>query len=157
MAKAVFTPAPEVEAIANDLIPKYHHYLAEFNVRIEYVFIDKTPKSKGKEIWGTCRRVSNLNAFLANEKQNSDSFFVITISKPVWDVLPLDKQTALVDHELCHAYAELNPKEDEEPVKTSINPHDLEEFTCIVRRYGLWRADIEAFVSAAKEESEDQA
>ena len=114
--------------------------------------MDKTPKAKGREIWGTCRKVSSLNAFLANEQEGSDPFFVIVISEPVWDVLPADKREALIDHELCHAWAEANQKEDDDeadPMKLSIKPHDLEEFVCIVRRHGLWRDDVKSFVDAA--------
>jgi hypothetical protein len=71
----------------------------------------------------------------------------------VWDVLPQKTKVALVDHELCHAWAEANQKEDDdgeaEPVKLSMRPHDLEEFSCIVRRHGLWREDVEDFVENA--------
>jgi len=153
MAKAVYTPAPEVKQIAEDLIPKYHQHLIDFDVRIEYVFIDKTPKAKGREVWGTCRKISNLNAFLANGQDGSDPFFVITISEPVWEVLPPKSKVALVDHELCHAWAEAQQDEEtdgsEDVVKLSLRPHDLEEFSCVVRRHGLWRDDIQAFVDAA--------
>lgn len=152
MPKANYHPAPEVKAIAEDLIPKYHQHLIDFSVKMEYIFVDKTPKGKGREIWGTCRKVSSLNAFLANAQEGSDPFFVITISEPIWDILPHDKRVALVDHELCHASAEACQKEDDDesdPVKLSIMPHDLEEFACIVRRHGLWRDDVEAFVKAA--------
>lgn len=153
MATAIYTPAPEVKQIAEDLIPKYHQHLIDFDVRIEYVFIDKTPKAKGREVWGTCRKISNLNAFLANGQDGSDPFFVITISEPVWEVLPPKSKIALVDHELCHAWAEAQQDEEtdgsEDVVKLSLRPHDLEEFSCVVRRHGLWRDDIQAFVDAA--------
>lgn len=152
MAKTNYYDAPEVRQIAEDLIPKYHQHLIDFDVKIRYVFIDKTPKNKGREVWGTCRKVSNLNAFLADGDDSCEPFFVITISQDVWDVLPHDKRIALVDHELCHTLAEANQKEDDDeadPVKLSTVPHDLEEFSCIVRRHGLWRDDIEAFVKAA--------
>jgi len=142
-----------VKQIAEDLIPKYHQHLIDFDVRIEYVFIDKTPKAKGREVWGTCRKISNLNAFLANGQDGSDPFFVITISEPVWEVLPPKSKIALVDHELCHAWAEAQQDEEtdgsEDVVKLSLRPHDLEEFSCVVRRHGLWRDDIQAFVDAA--------
>jgi len=142
-----------VKQIAEDLIPKYHQHLIDFDVRIEYVFIDKTPKAKGREVWGTCRKISNLNAFLANGQDGSDPFFVITISEPVWEVLPPKSKVALVDHELCHAWAEAQQDEEtdgsEDVVKLSLRPHDLEEFSCVVRRHGLWRDDIQAFVDAA--------
>lgn len=153
MAKVTYRPAPEVKEIAEDLIPKYHQHLIDFDVKLEYVFVSKAPKTKGKEVWGTCRKVSSMNAFLANQQEGSDPFFVITISEPVWEVLPPDSRVALVDHELCHAWAEANQNEDDDgeddPYKLSIRPHDLEEFSCIVRRHGLWREDIADFVSQA--------
>lgn len=159
-----FNPAPEVQKIAEELIAKHHTHLTDFNVRIRYVFAEKTPKSKGREIWGTCRKVSGLNAFLEGQGEGDEPFFVITISRDVWAVLPPDKREALVDHELCHAWAEVKQAKEEadvsqdevddqietdNPVKLSVKPHDLEEFSCIVRRHGLWREDIEDFVDAA--------
>ena len=171
--KTRFDPAPEVKAIAETLIPKYHQHLIDFNVEVRYVFISKAPKYKGKEVWGTCRKVSGLNAHIAQDNPDSEPFFVITISRDVWDLLPHDKRVALVDHELCHALAmvkqadhEANADVDSEieqdnPVKLSVKPHDLEEFACIVRRHGLWREDIQEFIEAAlaktpKAEEEDE-
>lgn len=159
MTQAKYYEAPEVAEIAFDLIQKYHQHLLDFSVKLRYIFVDKTPKSQGKEIWGTCRKISGLNAFLEDNKNDGDSFFVITISREIWDILPHDKRVALIDHELCHAWAEAKQQKDDgesdedletdNPVKLSINPHDLEEFACIVRRHGLWRESIEDFVNAA--------
>ena len=154
MAKASYREAPEVKKIADELIEKYHRHLIDFDVRVDYAFVDKTPKSNGKEVWGTCRKISGINAYLSGAESD---YFLITISEPVWEVLPHEKKVALVDHELCHAWAEPDQKDDaeegeiasEEPVKKSLNPHDLEEFCCIVRRHGLWREDVEAFVKSA--------
>jgi hypothetical protein len=149
---AVYTKAPEVQKIAEKLIEKYHQHLTDFNVRVDYYFVDKTPVRGGKEVWGTCRKVTSLNAFLAADDQSGgDPFYVIVISEPIWEMLPPDKKEALVDHELCHAGAEYQEKDDEEPaVKLNLKPHDLEEFACIVRRHGLWREDIEEFLVNAK-------
>jgi predicted metallopeptidase len=159
-----FDEAPAVEAIANELIEKYHRHLIDFSVNIKYVFVNKTPKSKGREIWGTCRKITGHNAFLAKDNEDGEPFFLITISRDVWDVLPEDKRIALVDHELCHAWAEVKQAKEEadvpqdevddqiekdNPVKLSVKPHDLEEFSCIVKRHGLWRESIEEFVEAA--------
>lgn len=159
MPQAKFFEAPEVKALADDLIDKYHRHLLDYSVKLRYVFTDKTQKSKGKEVWGTCRKVSGLNAYLEGESPDGDPFFVITISKDVWDILPDDKKLALVDHELCHAWAEAKQQKDDgdsdedletdNPVKLSVMPHDLEEFSCIVRRHGLWRDDVKAFVAEA--------
>jgi predicted metallopeptidase len=149
--KTHYKHAKEVEDIALDLIPKYHGHLLDFKVHLEYVFVSKAPKRNGKEIWGQCRKVTGFNAYLADQ-EGDEPFYVIIISEPVWEVLPQDKRVALVDHELCHAWAKANQKEDDDEsdlVKLSLRPHDLEEFSCIVRRHGLWREDIEDFVEAA--------
>lgn len=169
MAQAKYFDAPEVAEIAEGLIAKYHQHLIDYSVRIRYIFVDKTPNSQGKEVWGTCRKISGLNAYLEGENPDGDPFFVITISKDIWDILPPDKKLALVDHELCHAWAEAKQQKEEaesdsdletdNPVKLSVKPHDLEEFSCIVRRHGFWREDIEAFVEAAlkgKEQADEE-
>lgn len=152
---AKYSPAPEVEKIAQDLIDKHHKHLTDCSARIRYVFVDKAPKSKGKEVWGTCRKVTGLTAHLEGGSPDDDPFFVVTISEDVWEVLPHDKKIALVDHELCHAWAEVNQSQNNDgednpnPIKLGILPHDLEEFSCIVRRHGLWREDVKSFVEAA--------
>lgn len=157
--KQEFRPAPEVEEIAKDLIQKYHGHLLDFNVRIEYVFSNKTPKKGGKEVWAYVRKMSSLNAYLAGTDEDNGSggdFFVMVVSEPVWEILPPNKRTPLVDHELCHLWAEADQVDEddadaigEDPVKLSLNPHDVEEFSPIVRRWGLWREDVEDFVNAA--------
>lgn len=148
-----YSVAEEVREIALELIPQYHSHLEEFGVRIEYVFSDKTPMRKGKQTWGVCRKVTSLNAFLSQEKNEemaeTKPFFVLVISKPIWDTLQENKRKALVDHELSHAGAELDENGE---LKLHIIPHDLEEFSAIVRRHGMWREDVKEFVDAAKEE-----
>lgn len=160
MAATIFWEAKEVKEIAEALLPKYHQHLLDFKVKLTYLFTNKTSKKGGKEIWGTCRKISGMNAFLGNSDQDGEPFFVITISKDVWDVLPAAKREALVDHELCHAWAEASQKEDtdgeEPPIKLSVKPHDLEEFSCIVRRHGLWADDVKDFVESALKKKEKQ-
>jgi len=163
MASAKYSPAPEVKALADELIPKYHQHLIDFDVKLEYVFVDKTPKSKGREVWGSCKKISGQNAFLANQQEGSDPFFVITIPEPIWEALSRDGRLALVDHYLCFAWAEANQKEDDDeadPVKLSIQCPDLVEFSCIVRRHGLWRDDakelVDAFAKKSKAEDDEE-
>lgn len=146
-----YSPAPEVAKIAQDLIPQHHSSLHQYQPRIEYVFINKTPKQKGKDIWGTMRKVDSLPAYLAaSEDEQNDGettpFFVLTISKPIWDLLGEDKRIALVDHELCHGFCE---EDDDGAVKLGIIPHDLEEFACIVKRHGMWTEDVKEFLEVA--------
>lgn len=145
-----YCPAPEVKKIAEELIPKYHSSLHKYQPRIEYVFVDKTPKNKGKDIWGTMRKVDSLPAYLATpqdaQNEEIEPFFVMTISRPVWDILNEETKVALVDHELCHAYC---PDDNDGPTKLCIIPHDLEEFACIVKRHGMWTEDVKIFMEVA--------
>jgi hypothetical protein len=92
----------------------------------------------------------------ADSNDRPGDFFVMVVSEPVWEILPPDKRMPLVDHELCHLWAEADQVDEddadaipEEPVKISLNSHDVEEFSPIVRRWGLWREEVEDFVNAA--------
>ena len=142
-----YTKAPQVEKIAEELIPQFHPHLKD--VRIEYVFIDKVPLKGGSEIWGSMRKISSLPAYFAASEDDkldgyAEPFFAMIISSPIWENLPEAKRRALVDHELCHAKVEED--KDGNP-KLKIAPHDLEEFTEIVKRHGLWRDSIKDFMS----------
>ncbi len=143
-----YTPAPEVEAIAQDLIDQYHDYLRR--VRIEYVFVTELVKSGGRYIWGKARKISGLNAWLATpEEERSDEpnpFFVMEIVLPIWNKLDDKARVALVDHELCH----FSTDESDDPV---LLPHDLEEFGNVVRRHGLYRPEVEFFIEAGRQSS----
>ncbi len=152
-----FQNAPEVRRIANKLIGQHHRHL--LGLRLEYVFISKTDKdgvqqpieSKGKQTWGRAKKVSGLNAYLARERGDGDEefegddFFVIEISLYAWQRISEEQMLALVDHELCHCA--LNPDSG----TPEIRPHDVEEFSEIVKRHGLWRADVEQMIKIGAE------
>jgi hypothetical protein len=83
--------------------------------------------------------------------------FVLTFSAP--DCLHLDDRNfcALVDHELSHcAQAEDRwgaPKFNDRTGRPvyAIRGHDVEEFTGVVRRWGVIRGDVRELVEAAKQ------
>lgn len=144
-----YTPAPEVKKIATELIKQHHQHLAD--VKIEYIFSSKTAIKSGKEIWGTMRKITSLPAYFAAEEDDktggySEPFFAMVISEQIWNDLPDAKKLALVDHELCHGGVETDS--DGNP-KLKIITHDLEEFSAVVQRHGLWRADVQDFVEKA--------
>lgn len=128
----------EVKKVAERIIPQFHAHLN--GVRIDYVFIDKAPKVKGKEVAGRARKVSGLNAFLAckYEMPEAEDFFVIEIAVPFWERYTAEQRIALIDHELCHC-------EIDEDGNLTMRGHDLEEFAEIVKRHGLWDNDVETF------------
>lgn len=144
---ATYRHASAVERLAREIIAEHRDDLAD--VHIEYVFRSETADQGGKEVWGKARKVTGLNAYLAGdtaEGEEVDDFFVIEIAEPVWAVIEPEQRKALVDHELAHCTVTVNGNGE---TKLAIRPHDVEEFASIVRRYGLWRDDVEQFLRAA--------
>lgn len=155
---ATYSYAPEVAAIAVDLIAEHHQHLVES--RIEYLMSSETPVKNGRAVWGTARVVSGLAAFFGQVYEPAVSkttgeigsvpearpFFCIIISAPVWAELTSEQQTALVDHELCHF--DVAEDKDGNPCLKTVG-HDLEEFRAVVERHGLWTRDTRRFAEVA--------
>lgn len=59
-----FLPAPEVEAVASELIPDYHAPRWKAPPTIIYLFSQKAPKAQGEEAIATCRKVGGVQAYL---------------------------------------------------------------------------------------------
>jgi predicted metallopeptidase len=141
----VYSPASEVERIARSLIPFHHSHLA--GVRIEYVFREKPAVSGGVTTWGSARKMSGLAALLGTPGALDSShldFFVIEIARPVWDEIGSAQRKALVDHELSHCGLKIDDETGN--VKLVMLTHDLEEFSGVLRRHGMWKQDIARFL-----------
>ena len=155
----VFRDAPEVAELAKALIKQYHKHLK--GREIKYLFRSEPEIIAGKECFGTARKVSGLNAFLAGstlehlgslttgEGEEPKPFFLMQVWDFGWSQLTGSQQIALVDHELMHF--------DVEDGKLKIAPHDLEEFVAIVERHGLWEPNIKAIVDAAERNKQQEA
>lgn len=147
----MYAPAPEVMAIAAGLIEtiERHHNLGL--VRVDCLFVDTAPMSKGRPILGRARKLTGLPAFLTGSShprfegerfRQPDPYFIIEISHDYWISQLNDAQKrALVDHELCHCKVEIDQLTHE--IKSlGIVGHDVEEFACVVERHGLWEAGL---------------
>lgn len=145
-----YRPAPAVERIAAELIPKHHPELE--GVRIDYVFRDPPATSKGKQVWGTARKITGLSANLAAPEQSDgrdvDDLFVIEIAETVWVMLEPSQRIALVDHELSHCTIDVD--EDSETFTLKTVAHDFEEFRGVIERHGLWDGSLQSFAEAAR-------
>lgn len=137
--KKEYAHAPEVRAIAERLIERYHPHLR--GVRIEYLWVNKPPVIGGQPKAAVMRKVSGLSAFLAARETDFEGeprpFFVMEVCRPEWDVRPSSWRVALVDHELKHG------GRDEDSGTLFIVPHDYEDFHDIARRHGAWTEDLE--------------
>lgn len=153
---ATYAYADEVAVIARNLITSHHHHLKD--VRIEFLFRDKAARRRGRDVWGSARKVTGLTAFLGIPREDApttideaaelDPFFVVEIAKDVWDLITSKQRVALVDHELCHCAVRYN--EDGDAI-LAVAPHDVEDFEAIVRRHGLWNGDVGNFAKVAAE------
>lgn len=139
-----FSYSEELFAIGWDLIRARHRYLIDLDIRVDFIFLKNTPVQKGREIWGRLKKISGLNAWLADEERRTkalpDAFFVIEISYLVWKKLTAPQRVALIEHELCHA----TTKEG----KASTKGHDHEEFVGILKIHGLWTESAKAMIEA---------
>lgn len=148
--KTHFIDAPEVKKLAEEiLIPQFHKHLCDGEVRVEYYFDTDRIKRNGQEKGGYARKVTSLNAFLARDSSNEtegDAFFVIVISYPVWVALDKSKKLALIDHELSHCGVDKEFDDNDNcAITLKMIPHDIEEFTAIVERHGMWQSSLEEF------------
>jgi hypothetical protein len=149
---ALYSKAAEVEDIVRRLIGDHYQELA-FNHEVQIICRFETPtrEKNGKAILGECRKVSGLNSYLyrtgIDDTPEAKPFFLILISEDAWRVLNPDQREALVDHELAHVGADIDDKGN---TVFSIKPHDIEEFRDVVARHGMYLADIERFIEAAR-------
>lgn len=143
MDQPEFWEADEIEPIARGLIYEHHRHLWEGEAGLLYLFTSKERKSKGRVVLGTAQLASSLQRFLTQGRQGGAVDFILIFDHVRWKLMLPEHRAALVDHELCHC------------IQTAagdwaIRGHDLEEFTDIVRRHGLWRPDVIGMAAAMK-------
>lgn len=145
------SPAPSVRAIAERLInaePELRHLRG---IRIEYLFQSEASRSGGKLTLGKARKISGFNALLStaaavdNPEATSEGleFFLLTVAYDTWELMNAKQREALTYHELKHFNVFVD---DDGDYTLSIQPHDVEVFADELRKYGLWKQDLAAFV-----------
>jgi len=135
----------------HELVVRYHAELDDARIALAWNRAWKADVD-GRVTLGQCKRVADLE----RELHDLDAFdFVIILREEFWnDPHVTDQQRrALLDHELCHATVKLDA--DGEPIVDErsrtvyrTRKHDLEEFSCIAERYGVWKRDLEVFDAA---------
>jgi hypothetical protein len=137
-----FTRIPDDDPIyelLRELVAAHHTELADAQIDLVWIH-DVKPDCDGHLTWGKAKKVGPL------EKVFHSADFVIQINAVVWRELPPMPRRALLDHELMHCGTKTDDDGDETHY---LRKHDVEDFVPIVRRYGLWKSDVEAFVNAA--------
>ena len=141
-------PGPEMYALLGRLIQRDHEHLRNARIALAWSTAWK-PDVDGRVTLGRCKRVGDPD----REIMGLD--FVILLSADFWqhsDVSDAQRE-ALLDHELSHAEVAYDPagepQEDEHGrVVYRMRKHDVEEFSGVIRRHGLYKRDLEDFAAA---------
>lgn len=127
--EVIYSEAPrDLLSAVSELINLYHPELADASIGI--VFRDQATKTAGRPEVAKTSKVRPQDKFFMSEGFD----FIVVIAEDVWVKLSREQRLAALDHELCHmAYAD---------GKASIFPHDIEEFSAVLKRHGPWNADL---------------
>jgi hypothetical protein len=132
--------AESVAQFATNLIASQHPHLATAN--IDYLFVDKEMKSKGRPLYG---KVSCPGPLL---KFYTERDFIVEVSGPSWNELTAAQRNALVDHLLERCGGEED--EDSGEMKWKLREPDVQEFGTILHRHGVWHDGLKDFVQVAQ-------
>jgi hypothetical protein len=134
-----YRTAPEVKAMAEDLIWEHHEDLQDEGPRIEYVMFKAGAKPGGRMF--RVRKITGIHAFLASgaaqlpdrfgEAFQAQPFVVIEISDFWWNALDPDQRKGMVDHVLSHLVY------DDEKGAWRIEPPEFGEFPEVFERHGF--------------------
>lgn len=113
---------------AENLIENFHPILK--SARIAFVMRSKAQKQGTRYILGQCTKVPD------KFKPYLEFDYIIWISEE--DYMGMDdlQREALIDHELCHC------KWSSKTGTWGIRPHDVQEFSDVIRRHGTWSPDV---------------
>jgi hypothetical protein len=127
-----FHDAPQPKAIGEILVDELHTHLA--NRRIGFLFREEI-KSGGQVKGALASKVSGKLHYYTELE------FMVEVNWTIWRELRPAQRIALIDHELCH----FGTEDGENGLKLLLLPHDVEEFSAIVQRWGLWDRGLIAF------------
>ena len=138
---------PQVFEVMNDLVETVHRHLTNARIALAW-HVSLKPDVDGKLILGKAKKASDLDRELAPYD------FVIVLNSDFWnDTETNDAQRkALMDHELSHCEVARDEDGDEKTDEKGrtvyrMRKHDIEEFTGVVLRNGIYKGDLEAFYS----------
>jgi hypothetical protein len=136
--KPKFSLAPQIIEVAVRLINDHHSHLAE--AKVCYMWRNGKWTSKDQETWGQAEKTNPKVKMLTGYD------FIVTINTGVWERLEGAEKEALIDHELTHCAKGIDDK-DGNPV-WYIMPHNVEDFTQCIRRYGMWSKKLQKVLEA---------
>lgn len=127
---------------------RHHRHIRKAKIALAWKKSIK-PDRDGHILLGKCRKSSDL------QREVSEYDFIILLNKEAWEheEFGRKRQKALLDHELCHAAQAYDKKgkrlkNDRGKYVFRVRKHDVEEFSEIVERHGIWKHDLQLFADA---------
>ncbi len=155
-----YSPAPAVASVVAELVRK-HHSALQCNTRIVCLFREPTPMARGRLLLASVRIVTGLPAYLMDHRDlarernpegelNPDGvapqpFVLILVARKEWPLLPPEQWLPVLDHQLCHIHV------DPDTGELEMLPHDIEEFTQVVARHGLYTHELESAATVLRD------
>ena len=129
-----------------DLVADFHDHLNDARIALAWC-TSWTPDVDGRLVLGKLRKASDL------EREFHEFDFVVLLNKLFWnDEKVTDAQrVALLDHELCHASRAHDQRsgaplcDERGRAVWRTRKHDIEEFSDIIHRHGVYKRDLEIF------------
>jgi hypothetical protein len=141
-------PGHSIYGVLDSLVEAHHGELQEARIALAWCTSWK-PDADGHVRLGQMKKAGDL------DRELHDYDAVILLRRAFWhdDRVTAAQKRALLDHELCHLRVKTDKdgileRDESGRVVYRVRKHDLEEFNEIVKRHGMWKADIEAFVRA---------
>lgn len=144
------TAGEHLYEMLDDLVEKHHEELDHGKARIALAWaLNWKPDADGVQKLGRCKKASDLDRELAEWD------FVILLNQAWFEdaAVTEPQRLALLDHELCHADVRLDKNGErvvDERGRTvfRMRKHDIEEFSEVVRRHGIYKRDLEQFAAS---------
>lgn len=133
----------EPYALLKQIRKENHSHINEAKVALAWRHRVKSDKDGILKL-GQCLKNSGVH------REFAELDFIILLNKLAWDAFSKEQKCALLDHELCH----IMPSEDKNGEHQQddrgrklfrTRRHDIEEFSEIVKRHGLYKKDLERF------------
>jgi len=137
-----YLPAPEVEALARQVINEHHAHLVEASIC--FVYRSGRWCARGRTVTGKALIAPPLWRFL------SGCELVLIISEVIFKNLSEEGKAALIDHELSHFNKPLKDKRGS--LIWTIRDHDVCEFSDVVRRHNICMSNLRAIADDCMEQ-----
>ena len=130
--KRKFFPAPDVEEVANNIIPRFHSHLME--AKISYTFRDGNWQKNDRPVPGEAKLISPYYHVLTGLD------FGIVVNYRYWRSITSPKQKkAILDHLLSYCYFSEDASGERKWKKITPTIHEFPE---VVARNGAYNADV---------------